>query len=102
MRLLPKILVVMTALAVGGIAWGGWKLTPWGQLQYVSDRTGIELPSFPSQLFECDDAEMSITVHARLSPDHVAKTLSMTAFREDHKEPHRRPALPSELFRAER
>ena len=102
MKLFPKILVVPIAIGSCAVAWIGWKFTPWGELQYVRHRTGIELPAFPSDLFVFDDAEMSITVHARLPPDQVAKTLATSAFRAAEREPSASPSLPSELFRAEK
>lgn len=100
MRLLPRMLVAMIVLVAGGVAWVGWKVTPWGQLPYVEDRTGIDLPPFPSSLFVYDDAEMSITVHAVLQPDYVVKALATRAFRAGDRELHARPWLPSDLFRA--
>ena len=101
MKLPSKILIaLLTAMVACGAARAVWKITPWGQLAYVRARTDIDLPTFPSNLFVYNDAEMSITVHAVLPAGYVTKALRSAAFRAGASEPLTRPSHPSELFRA--
>lgn len=101
MKRLSKILIALAAPVVCGMAWVGWKFTPWGQLPYVEARTGIDLPAFPSNLFVYDDAEMSVTVHAVLPASYVAGALSTPAFRAGDAEPLVPPSTPAEFSRAD-
>jgi hypothetical protein len=95
------LLVLLAAIVSCGAARVAWQFTPWGQLPYLRARTGIDLPTFPSNLFVYDDAEMSITVHAVLPADLVAKVLQTAPFQVGDTDPVARPSQPSDLFRAE-
>lgn len=82
----PKIRTVLGALCLAGLLWFVWKLSPWGHLAYFEERTGIDLPAFPSELAVYDDAEMSSTLHLVLPPDRVSRLLAMPNFRRGEQE----------------
>lgn len=98
-KLVPKIWAVIGGLCLAGLLWLGWKLSPWGQLSYFEERTGIDLPTFPSELAVYSDFEMSSTLHMVLPRDRVSRLLAMPSFRRGDQERLSNQLEPPRLFR---
>lgn len=90
---------VVGALCLAVLSWFAWKCSPWGDLAYFEEHTGIDLPTFPSELAVYDDWEMSSTLHLVLPRERVARVLSTPSFRRGEQQRLSFRLEPSRLFR---
>ncbi|MEZ4405293.1 MAG: hypothetical protein R3A52_02200 [Polyangiales bacterium] len=98
-KLRPTRRAVVGALCVVAALKLGWELSPWGTLGYIEERTGLDLPTFPSQLEVENDFEMSVSVRLVLPRDRVVAMLATPRFRAGDQD-RGSPAPRAQLHRA--
>lgn len=88
-----------SALCLAVLSYIAWTFSPWGQLAYFEERTGIDLPAFPSELAEYDDGELSCILYVVLPPDQVSRLLATPDFRRGEQERLSGRIEPARMFR---